>query len=123
MTTATVSVGVVGLVAAALVTAGTAGAEDGVFSGTYVVAPWGDTIHVTSKCAHCNAVATGRVTQTLTWNGAGWTNAFTIEGCGPVTTTGTATAVADGYVQELQVVGVGACPAANTTATWSRVGP
>lgn len=97
-------------------------APDGLFSGTYSIAPYGDIVHVSSNCAHCDAVGTGRVTVAFTWNGAGWQRAWNMEGCGPVTALATPTLVTNGLVQELQIVGTGACPAANTTAVWSRVG-
>ena len=97
-------------------------ASDGLFSGTYGIAPYGDVVHVTSDCPHCDATGTGRVTVTLTWNGAGWQRVWDMDGCGPVTAIATPTLVNNGVVQELQVVGTGTCPAANTTATWSRIG-
>lgn len=95
---------------------------DGLFNGTYVIAPFGDVVHVTSRCPHCDAVGTGRVSVTMTWNGAGWQRTWNMDGCGLVTAIATPTAVTDGVVQQAQVVGAGTCPAANTTATWSRVG-
>ena len=98
------------------------GAPDGLFNGTYSVAPYGEIIHVSSNCPHCDAVGTGRATVTMTWNGVGWQRAWNMDGCGPVTAIATPTAVADGVVQELQVAGTGTCPAANTTAVWSRIG-
>lgn len=95
---------------------------DGLFSGTYTVAPYGSIVHVSSSCAHCDAIGTGRETVTMTWNGVGWQRAWVMDGCGPVTSILTPTLATNGVVQELQVVGTGACPAANTTAVWSRIG-
>ena len=109
----------------ASVAPGIAGAaNDGLFSGTYAIAPYGDIVHVSSKCPECDAVGIGAAaTAVMTWTGAGWTRVQTIEGCGTVTGTGTPSVVADGYVQELTLVSVGTCPAVNTTAVWTRVGP
>ena len=98
--------------------------NDGLFSGTYTVAPYGDIVHVSSACAQCDAVGTGAGgTVPLTWTGAGWTHTQTLAGCGTATGTGTPTVVVDGYVQELTLVSVGTCPAANLTAVWTRIGP
>ncbi len=96
----------VGALGAAVVLAATApgiagAANDGLFSGTYSIAPYGDIVNVSSKCPECDAVGTGV----------------------SATGTGTPTVVANGYVQELTLVSVGTCPAANTTAVWSRIGP
>jgi hypothetical protein len=111
--------------AAAVVSPGAAyAANDGLFSGTYVIAPFGDTVHVTSECPECDAVGTGpSATVVMNWNGVGWQRTQEIAGCGTATGTGTPTVVADGYVQELTLVSVGTCPAANLTAVWTRVGP
>jgi hypothetical protein len=119
-------VGAVG--AAALLAASAPGiagaANDGLFSGTYSIAPYGDIVHVSSKCPQCDAVGTGAAaTAVFTWTGVGWTRTQVLEGCGTATGTGTPTVVADGYVQELTLVSVGSCPAANLTAVWTRVGP
>jgi hypothetical protein len=119
-------VGALGAAALLAATApGIAGAANGgLFSGTYSIAPYGDIVHVSSKCPECDAVGTGvSATVVMTWTGAGWTRTHTLEGCGTATGTATPTVVADGYVQELTLVSVGTCPAANTTAVWSRVGP
>ncbi len=123
------SYALVGALGAAALLAATApglagAANDGLFSGTYAIAPYGDIVHVSSKCPQCDAVGAGvSATVVMTWTGAGWTRTQNIEGCGVATGTGTPTVVADGYVQELTLVSVGTCPAANTTAVWSRVGP
>src|ERR1700753_493832 len=77
-------------------------AADGLFSGTYSVAPYGSIVHVSSNCAHCDAIGTGRETVTMTWNGAGWQRAWVMDGCGPVTTMLTPTLATNGVVQELQ---------------------
>lgn len=110
-----------GAVAAVMSPAASA-SSDGLFSGTYSIAPYGSIVHVSSGCAQCDAVGTGRETVTMTWNGAGWQRAWVMDGCGPGTSVATPTLVTNGVVQELQVVGTGACPAANTTAVWSRIG-
>lgn len=123
------SLGVIGSVgvsvAGAVGATGVAHAQNsGLFSGTYVIAPFGDTVHVTSECPECDAVGTGAAaTVVMHWNGAGWMRTQEMPGCGTVTGTGTPTVVADGYVQELTLVSVGTCPAANLTAVWTRVGP
>src|SRR5689334_2487467 len=108
--------GAVGAAVFGIATAPAANAvNDGLFSGTYAIAPYGDIVHVSSACPKCDAVGTGAAaTAVFTWTGVGWTRAQNIEGCGPVTGTVTPTAVVDGYVQELTLVSVGACPAANT---------
>lgn len=113
------------LAAAGVLSTGVALAQnDGLFDGTYVVAPWGDTVHVTSACPRCDAVGVGpSASAVMHWTGAGWERTHEIAGCGTATGTGTPTVVADGYVQELTLVSVGTCPAANTTAVWTRVGP
>jgi len=119
-------IGAVGAAVLGIATApGVANAvNDGLFSGTYTVAPFGDVVHVSSPCPQCNAVGTGAGgTVPLTWTGAGWTHTQNLPGCGTATGTGTPTVVADGYVQVLTLVSVGTCPAANLTATWTRIGP
>lgn len=113
------------LATAAVASPGVANAaNDGLFSGTYVIAPFGDTVHVTSECPECDAVGTGPSrTVVMNWNGVGWQHTHELAGCGVATGTGTPTVVADGYVQELTLVSVSSCPAANLTAVWTRVGP
>lgn len=63
---------------------GTAGAaNEGLFSGTYQIAPFGDIVHVSSDCPRCGAVGTGAgATVVMTWTGAGWTRTQNLEGCG-----------------------------------------
>jgi hypothetical protein len=113
------------LAAMAVASPGVASAANtGLFSGTYVIAPFGDTVHVTSECPECDAVGTGpSATVVMNWNGVGWQRTQEIAGCGTATGVGTPTVVVDGYVQELTLVSVGTCPAANLTAVWTRVGP
>src|ERR1700742_2940924 len=90
LTAAALASGVLLLVTPATIASAMA---DGLFSGTYAIAPFGDVVHVTSNCPRCDAVGTGRATVTMTWNGAGWVRAWDMAGCGPVTTIATPTLV------------------------------
>jgi len=98
------------------------GAQQGLFSGTYVVAPYGSVIHVSSDCPGCDAVAVSKATVTMTWNGVGYTRSWVDTTCGPQSTLLTPVAVAGGYIQSLAIAGGGAC-IGPVTGTWTRTGP
>lgn len=90
-----VAVGVAGAALAIGAAIPAAAEPDGpILSGTYTAvgqyraATAGAVLHITSKCAGCDAVATADNGNSvvLKWTGAGWTSTSANGGCGPTET-------------------------------------